>query len=104
MAQIKAVNNPTTIKFTLSSSQTGAATVRKAQVSNPIQSFADLRVCLAPHWLYLGYFDLTTLMLRSGWLTTSLAFSSLRWWPSSSHGQLLARPGSWCSCRRELHD
>ncbi|KAG8900328.1 hypothetical protein FRC01_010174, partial [Tulasnella sp. 417] len=27
MAQIKAVNNPTTIKFTLSSSQTGAATV-----------------------------------------------------------------------------
>ncbi|KAG8924499.1 hypothetical protein FRC00_005058 [Tulasnella sp. 408] len=28
MAQIKAVNNPTTIKFTLSSSQTGAATLR----------------------------------------------------------------------------
>ncbi|KIO17830.1 hypothetical protein M407DRAFT_32490 [Tulasnella calospora MUT 4182] len=27
MAQIQAVNNPTTIKFTLSSSQTGAATV-----------------------------------------------------------------------------
>ncbi|KAG8735256.1 hypothetical protein FRC12_018164 [Ceratobasidium sp. 428] len=28
MAQIKAVNNPTTIKFTLTSSQTGAATLR----------------------------------------------------------------------------
>ncbi|KAG8684003.1 hypothetical protein FRC09_015667 [Ceratobasidium sp. 395] len=28
MAQIKAVNHPTTIKFTLTSSQTGAATLR----------------------------------------------------------------------------
>jgi rhamnogalacturonan endolyase len=28
MAQIKDVNNPTTIKFTLSSEQTGAATLR----------------------------------------------------------------------------